>query len=83
VCSRWLIFDREYGGDTFLRNVGSHTDYKVPHRGRWKHSYVYTVLNVNAKMMFCVFVLHSESIYSKMCYEVTQFGCRVSILVNS
>jgi hypothetical protein len=23
----WLIFDPEDGGDTFLRNVGSHEDY--------------------------------------------------------
>jgi hypothetical protein len=42
--SRWLdilsllIFDPEDGGDTFLRNVGSHRHYTVLYPRRWQHS---------------------------------------------
>jgi hypothetical protein len=40
--ARWLlallIFDLEDGGDTFLRNVGSHTDYTALCPRRWHHS---------------------------------------------
>jgi hypothetical protein len=39
--TRWdlslLIFDPENGGDTFLRNVGLHTDYKALYPKRWQH----------------------------------------------
>jgi hypothetical protein len=35
ACSRWLLsrgfFYPEYGGNTFLRNVGSHKIYTAPH----------------------------------------------------
>jgi hypothetical protein len=41
ICSRWFIvrgfFYPEDGGDTFLRNVGSHKIYKAPHTRR-RHS---------------------------------------------
>jgi hypothetical protein len=32
-----LIFDPEDGGDTSLRNVGSHVDYTVLYPGRWQY----------------------------------------------
>jgi hypothetical protein len=42
TCSRWflarLIFDPEDGGDTFLRNVGSYTDYTALCPRRWQIS---------------------------------------------
>jgi hypothetical protein len=42
-CSRWflarLIFDHEDGGDTFLRNVGSYTDYTALYPSRWQFSF--------------------------------------------
>jgi hypothetical protein len=38
TCSRWFLargcFYHEYGGDTFLRNVGSHKIYTKPHARR-------------------------------------------------
>jgi hypothetical protein len=40
--ARWflaqLIFDPEDGGDTFLRNVGSHTNHTMLYVRRWLHS---------------------------------------------
>jgi hypothetical protein len=33
-----LIFDPKYGGDNFLRNVGSHMDYAALYTRRWQHS---------------------------------------------
>jgi hypothetical protein len=42
LLARWflarMIFDTEDGGDTFLRNGGSPTDYTVLYPGRWKYS---------------------------------------------
>jgi hypothetical protein len=42
LCSCWFFacgfFYPEDGGDTFLRNVGSHKIYKVPHPRRWDFS---------------------------------------------
>jgi hypothetical protein len=42
LLSRWfltrLIFGPEDGGDTFLRNVGSYTDYTVLYPRRWQFS---------------------------------------------
>jgi hypothetical protein len=39
---RWflvqLIFDLEDGGDTFLRNIGSHTEYTALYPTIWQHS---------------------------------------------
>jgi hypothetical protein len=32
-----LIFDLEDGDDTFLRNVGSHTEYTALYPRRWQH----------------------------------------------
>jgi hypothetical protein len=32
----WLIFGLEHGGDTFLRNVGSYTDYTTLYLRRWQ-----------------------------------------------
>jgi hypothetical protein len=44
TCSRLflarLIFDPEDGGDTFLRNVGSYTDYTALYPRRWQFSEV-------------------------------------------
>jgi hypothetical protein len=41
TCSRWFLargfFYPEDGGDTFLRNIGSHKNYTVPHP-RKRHS---------------------------------------------
>jgi hypothetical protein len=37
-CLAWLIFDRENGPDTFLRNVGSYTDYTAIYPRRWQLS---------------------------------------------
>jgi hypothetical protein len=31
-----MIFDPEDGGDTFLRNIGSHTVYTALYPRRWK-----------------------------------------------
>jgi hypothetical protein len=39
-----LIFDPEDGIDTFLRNVGSHTDYAALYPRRWEHSFCMKVL---------------------------------------
>jgi hypothetical protein len=43
TCSRWFLprgfFYPENGGDTFLRNVGSHNIYTAPHQGRRHSSY--------------------------------------------
>jgi hypothetical protein len=40
--TRWflarLIVDPEVGADTFLRNVGSQTDYMALYLRRWQHS---------------------------------------------
>jgi hypothetical protein len=40
---RWfparLIFDPEDGGETFLRNVGSYTDYTVLYPRRWQFAF--------------------------------------------
>jgi hypothetical protein len=33
-----LIFDAEDGGDMFLRNVGSHTDYTALNPRKWQYS---------------------------------------------
>jgi hypothetical protein len=42
TCSRWflawLIFDPDDGGNTFLWNVGSYTDYTALYPGRWEFS---------------------------------------------
>jgi hypothetical protein len=42
TCSLWflarLIFDPEDGGDTFLRSVGSYTDYTALYLRRWQFS---------------------------------------------
>jgi hypothetical protein len=42
LLARWclprLIFDPDDGGGTFLRNVGSYTDYTVPYSRRWQLS---------------------------------------------
>jgi hypothetical protein len=39
ACSRWYLtcrfFYPEDGGDTFLRNVGSHKIYTTPHPRKW------------------------------------------------
>jgi hypothetical protein len=50
--SRWLqteppVFYPEDGGDTFLRNVGSHKIYTAPHPIRW-HSYSVLVVHMGA-----------------------------------
>jgi hypothetical protein len=48
VCLMWLspaasqflsrlIFDLQDEGDKFLRNVGSHTDYRALYPRRWQH----------------------------------------------
>jgi hypothetical protein len=37
-----LIFDLEDGGDTFLRNVGSYTDYMALYPRRWQFSVLST-----------------------------------------
>jgi hypothetical protein len=43
TCSRWFLardfFYPEVGGDTFLRNVGSHNIYMEPHPRRRNSSY--------------------------------------------
>jgi hypothetical protein len=42
LLARWflarMIFDTKDGGDTFLRNVGSPTDYTTLYLRRWKYS---------------------------------------------
>jgi hypothetical protein len=38
LVSCWLFCDPEDGGDTFLRNVGSHTDYTALYPRRWQSS---------------------------------------------
>jgi hypothetical protein len=38
ACLAMLTFDPEYGGDTFLRNVGSLVDYTALYPRRWQHS---------------------------------------------
>jgi hypothetical protein len=42
TCSRWflaqLIFDPEDGGDMFLENISSYTDYAVLNPRRWQFS---------------------------------------------
>jgi hypothetical protein len=38
LVSCWQIFDSEDEDDTFLRNVGSYTDYRALYPRRWQHS---------------------------------------------
>jgi hypothetical protein len=53
--TRWflarLIFDPEDGGDAFLRNVGSHTDYRryIPENGDIKLHIVYSHISTGRK----------------------------------
>jgi hypothetical protein len=42
-----VIFDPEDGGDTFLRNVGSFTDYTALYPRIWQFSFINGVLKVD------------------------------------
>jgi hypothetical protein len=59
TCSRWFLtrgfFYPEDGGDTFLRNVGSHKIYTAPHPRR-RHSSLSPLSNLNSYKVFTVSV---------------------------
>jgi hypothetical protein len=61
LLSRWfltrLIFGPEDGGDTFLRNVGSYTDYTVVYQGRCNfYNYHCEILKILYTKKGCIFM---------------------------
>jgi hypothetical protein len=76
--TRWifgrLIFDPEDGGDTFLRNIGSHTHYTALYPRRWQCSGI---------KLFCYFARYEENkgVLTVICFAASYShvgGCQRS-----
>jgi hypothetical protein len=58
----WLIFDPKDGGNTFLRNVCSYTDYIALYGRRWQHSQIFLTLQLQL-----VCDIHASFWYPSLC----------------
>jgi hypothetical protein len=58
-----LIFDREDGGDNFLRNIGSYTNYMAPYPRRW-------LLSISSMAKMLNFEAISDKFRIENMYEV-------------